>query len=629
MSFHLRNRRTACLSRRGHAGRRRGGFTVVAAFCLLAAIAFAALSVDIGMIALTRTRMQNAVDAAALAAAQEIPAAIQAAGEAGKSADQANAIAESAGRAMAVKVAGLNGVYIDGARDVKFGKRVYNKSTGKFAVSWGASPYNAVKVTAHMDNSNPKAPDKSLDLLFAPAVGRDAQKIVTSAAAYVEARDLILCLDYTASMNDDSTFAGIAKLGRPAVESNMLDIFKQLGLNLPKLPDTPQYMTVTGAVTGGPNVTVAFQGPGVSASCSQNITAVKLTFDNGATQSFSFSAKSVTAAGTGSNAKSYVTRADVTANKKTVSLYCANSDVKKAFGLDTVPYPYPVGSWDEYIDTTKTLGVYKTNYGYDVMGGYDWKYGKLTFVFYLLNMHSKYSETPALWKTSHYPFHAMKEGASLFCGYMGDLDFGDHVGLVTYDESARIETKLVEPQDGTVVDISSSPITGDYAAIDKIQRHKQAGHYASMTGIGYGLDKAIELLQKNGRYGARPTILLMTDGNANVAPSGWSKPGSWSWATLTDYDGNGSADYSTTDVNKLYAFYQAKRAIDFGYTIHTMTVGADADRDLMKAIAFAGNGEYIDVPGGSTVSSQEAGLKDAFRRIATLVPPAKLLIEQQ
>jgi Flp pilus assembly protein TadG len=626
MSFHSTGRcRVSTVAREA---RRRGGFTVVAAFCLLAAIAFAALSVDIGMIALTRTRLQNAADAAALAAAQEIPAAVQAAGAAGKSANEANRIAEDAGRAMAVKVAGLNGVYIDGDRDVKFGKRVYNKSTGRFAVQWGSSPYNAVKVTAHMDNSNPKAPDASLDLLFAPVFGQSAQKVVASGAAYVEARDLILCLDYTASMNDDSTFAGIPKLGRTAVESNMVQIFNQLGLNLPKLPDTPQYLSVTGKVTGGPNVTVTFKGPAVSASSASNITSVKLTFQNGGTQTFTFNAKTVTATGTSGNAKSYVTRADVASGGKTVSLYNSASEIKKAFGLDTVAYPYPAGSWDEYIDRSQDAGLYKLNYGYDVMGGYDWKYGKLTFVFYLLNMHSKYTDTPVLWKTSHYPFHAMKEGASLFCDYMGDLDFGDHVGLVSYDESARTETKLVEPLDGTSVDISSSPITGDYAAIDKIQRHKQAGHYASMTGIGYGVEEAIKLLQKHGRYGARPTILLMTDGNANKSPSGWSKPGGWDWAALTDYDGNGSADYSTADVDKLYAFYQAKRAIDLGYTIHTMTVGADADRDLMKAIAFAGKGEYIDVPGGGTIASQEVGLKDAFRRIATTVPPAKLLIER-
>lgn len=626
MSFRSMGRRR--VPALGPTNRRRGGFTVVAAFCLLAAIAFAALSVDIGMIALTRTRLQNAVDAAALAAAQEIPAAVQAAGAAGKSASQANAIAESAGRAMAVKVAGLNGVYVNGARDVKFGKRVYNKATGRFTVQWGASPYNAVKVTAHMDNSDAKAPDASLDLLFASAFGRDSQKLVASAAAFVEARDLILCLDYTASMNDDSTFAGIDKLGRPAVESNMLQIYSQLGLVLPKLPDTPQYLSVTGKAVGGPNVTVAFQGPAAAVSSTSNVTSVKLTFDNDATQTFTFSAKNVTATGTGGNAKRYVTRADVTSGGKTVSLYNGNADVKKAFGLDLIPYPYPKGSWDEYIDLTRTLGLYKLNYGYDVLGGYDWKYGKLTFVYYLLNVRHRYSDTPVLWKTSHYPFHAMKEGASLFCDYMGDLDFGDHVGLVSYDESARFETKCFEPLDGTAVDISSTPITGNYDAVDKIQRHRQAGHYSMYTGIGYGLEKSIELLQKHGRYGARPTILLMTDGNANVAPSGWSKPGGWNWAALTDYDGNGSADYTTSDVNKLYAFYQAKRAIDLGYTIHTLTVGVDADRDLMKAIAFAGKGEYIDVPGGSNVAAQETGLRDAFRRIATTVPPAKLLIER-
>jgi hypothetical protein len=607
---------------------RRGGFTAVAASCLVAAVAFAALSVDIGMIALTKTQLQNAVDAAAIAAAEEISSAVQKTGSAGGTADQANAVAESAGRAMAVKVAGLNGVYIDANRDVQFGKRSYDKGNKKFVVAWGASPYNAVKVTAHKDNDDPKAQDAALALSFAPFFGNKPQKIIASAAAYVESRDLILTLDYTASMNDDSTFNGMAKLGRSAVESNMLQIYNQLGLTLTKLPDTPQYLSASGSASGGVNVTVTFQGPSVSVTSNKSLSSVKLTFANGSTQTVSMSGKSDTASGSGSNGRSYVTQCAVTAGGKTVTVKGDAAAVKKAFGFDTVAYPYPGGGWDDFISQTFTAGLYKTNYNYDLVGGYTWKYGKLTLVQYLLNSRPSYADTPALWKTSHYPFQAMKEGASLFCSYMDDLDFGDYVGLVTYDESARMETKLYEPLDGAVVDISAKPLTDDYASIDTIQRHKQAGHYASMTGIGYGFDQAITMLQTYGRYGARPTILLMTDGNANVSPGGWKLPPGWSWDSLTDYDGDGQADYTTSDVNKLYAFYQAKRAVDLGYTIHTMTVGADADRDLMKAIAFAGGGQYIDVPGGSTVASQESALKDAFRRIATNVPPAKLLIER-
>ena len=63
-------------------------------------------------------------------------------------------------------------------------------------------------------------------------------------------------------------------------------------------------------------------------------------------------------------------------------------------------------------------------------------------------------------------------------------------------------------------------------------------------------------------------------------------------------------------------------------TIHTLAVGDDADRDLMKAIAFAGNGMYINVPGGSSVEEMEQQMLDAFSQIAAKVPPAQLVYDE-
>jgi hypothetical protein len=121
----------------------------------------------------------------------------------------------------------------------------------------------------------------------------------------------------------------------------------------------------------------------------------------------------------------------------------------------------------------------------------------------------------------------------------------------------------------------------------------------------------------------------MTDGQANVYPSGWSLPSGWNWAKHTDYDGNGTADYTTTDKSKQYAFYQATLAIANGYTLHTMSVGADGDDNLLKAIAFAGGGVFIDIPAGSTVAQVQEDLLDAFRQIAGKVPPPKLVCNEE
>ena len=87
--------------------KRPGVLVVMTGFCLIAVFAFVALSVDASRMVLTETKMQNACDAASLAAAQEITAAVNEAGESGDSADvDANSIAVEQARDMAETVAG-------------------------------------------------------------------------------------------------------------------------------------------------------------------------------------------------------------------------------------------------------------------------------------------------------------------------------------------------------------------------------------------------------------------------------------------------------------------------------------------------------------------------------------------
>ena len=62
---------------------RKGIFFVLAVVSLMAAMTFVGMSVDLGMITVTKTRMQSAADAAALGAAQEVVVGIREAGEQG------------------------------------------------------------------------------------------------------------------------------------------------------------------------------------------------------------------------------------------------------------------------------------------------------------------------------------------------------------------------------------------------------------------------------------------------------------------------------------------------------------------------------------------------------------------
>src|SRR5690606_12680005 len=101
--------------------------------------------------------------------------------------------------------------------------------------------------------------------------------------------------------------------------------------------------------------------------------------------------------------------------------------IKKTYNLNNTPYPYPSGSWDSFISYVKSDSQVNT-------AGYRKKYGKLNFVNYLLTEQMHSHQTPDLWKTPHYPFHAIKEGASLFTNFLRDIDFDDELGLVSYDD---------------------------------------------------------------------------------------------------------------------------------------------------------------------------------------------------
>lgn len=596
---------------------RRGVVVVLTALFLVVMFGFVAFSLDSGLISITQQSMQNAVDAASLAASQEIIAAVSE-GEGGGL--DANSIAIQAARDMAAEVAAANGVYVDPDSDVTFGKRVYDESSQTWDVLWNASPYNVVKVDAHRTGADTSAPNGKLKLAFGWAIGKDSVALETSGIAFVEARDIVVVLDYSGSMNDDSEMKSFGKLGQQAVEDNMEDIWEALGPPpAGSMTFEPQYLTLSdSAGPGEPQVTVTFKDKVVDVSADSDLDRVKLYFEgggdyqfysqSGTSGSYSYSNKSIWKVRVRCDGSDYVYFEDT------------NENVQEAFGLDSISYPYDDGSWYSFVDYVRTSSKVKD-------AGYKKMYGGQTMVNYLLEKKPRFSQTNELWKTPEYPFQSMKEGMTLFCEFLNDLEFGDELGLVSYATSAVTETGLNDASIPVTVDLGNNLITNDYDAINTIQVHKQAAHYSNTTGLGDGIKEANELLDEHGRYGARPTIFVMTDGNANVSPSSFSLPAEWNWNEVTDYDGDGAADYTTSDRHKQYAIYQAKQAVDAGYTVHTLSVGANSDTDIMEAIAHIGGGVWIDVPGGASVEEMTEQMLDAFNQIAAKVPPPQLVYE--
>jgi len=617
-------------------GGRHGSFMTLGLFCLIVCMTFVAFSVDVGMISLTQTRMQNAVDAAALAAAMEITHAIE---NAGDDVDDVVAYAQTQAADKAVEVAGLNDIFIDPDVDVIFGHRTYNEETEEFDIAWGETPSNVVKVVARKDNADMTAPDAKMQMLFAGVGGDQYASMRVVAVAYVESRDIVTVLDFSRSMNFDSYFADEfenedAQLPQAQLEANLHTVWEDLGSPaFGTMPWTPGWVTVPSSdgkvVAKWRNDKIDLHHTNWASTAGRK---VELRFSNSNVQEFNLLNGTNEYKGSGSNSGKVVNRVRVrtvsgSSWQYTIDFY-NNSDIKRGLGLTGVSYPYTVGSWDNYISMARETSSSATSYYEPEIEakGYRRKFGIMTFIHYLLKYESGHWETAPLWQTRHYPFHSVKEGEKLFCDFLENLNFSDHVGLISYDTSHRVEQTL----SGTgmpTVNISANPLTDDYEAIRDIIEHKQAAHYSYSTNMGGGIKDGKWLLDNYKREGARPTMLLMTDGNTNTMDSGESStlPAGWNWDELFDYDDDGTRDFETSNSQHKYALKKAKECADAGITVHCLSVGADANTALMEAIAHLGGGIYIVVPGGTSVSEMQEQIEDAFRQIAAMVPPAKLL----
>ena len=123
-------------------------------------------------------------------------------------------------------------------------------------------------------------------------------------------RDIMLVLDFSASMCYDSQFRNASTLGLPYVQSCLQQIYQDMHSPVyGTLQFTPQYATITGmAPTNGnmAQIVTQIQDNGVQVTSTKNITQVKLQFTDGSTQTLSGSGTSGTFNATGSNASKMV-----------------------------------------------------------------------------------------------------------------------------------------------------------------------------------------------------------------------------------------------------------------------------------------------------------------------------------
>lgn len=467
--------------------RRRGFVVVLAALLMVVIFAFLAFTVDIGYITLVKGQLHNAADASSLAAAMQMTTS------------DPNDVLFNVEQA-AIEVAAANpagdhdSVRLDVSQgDVEVGKRIWNETTAQFEYLWGAaaSPYNVVKVTARRNGG------ESLPLFFAPVLGHNTADLQVTSIAGFQPRDIMLVLDYSGSMNDDSELKSIDKLSQADIELNLEQIWEDLG---------------------------------------------------------------------------FPTYGDLEFEPKSLSEFSSRSrDPLRVLGLDDVHYPYPSGSWNDYIDYVQRSRVVED-------AGYENKYGYLTLINYWLEQRPMASQTPDLWQVRAQPITALKDAVSVFTGYLSAVQAEDNVGLVAYtypaDGGAKLERGLGR----------------DLVAIESIARQRQAAHYDNYTNIGAGMQKARLELSTNARVGADLVMVLMTDGIAN-------RP-------------------DNANTARQFALREAGLAADANIKIVTVSLGINADTALMQQIVDLTGGTHFNVPGGSSVAAYTAQLQDVFREIA-------------
>ena len=359
---------------------------------------------------------------------------------------------------------------------------------------------DAIRVTANLTTAR----GNPVTHLFGKVLGSSSSDVRARSTAFFQSRDIMLVLDLSSSMNDDSELRHVGPpplLPQSDVEANLLQIWTEMG--------SPTFGNMQ------------FQPTLISSD--------------------------------------------------------DNAEIMTLLGLDPVatPYPFPSGSWNDYIQYVKT-DSHVDNVGYKK------HYGYLTLVNYWLARQPSFHQTPVLWQTSEQPITAVKEAVSLFITFLTQVNTFDFLGLCSYTSASGQATL-------------ESSLTGNLQLIEDITWERQAGHYTTSTNIGAGIKTAREELIDNGRSPTFPKlIVLLTDGKAN-------RP--------TD-----------RAMGAQFARVQARFAGDEGFPILAISLGADfddEDKALMDDVARLSGGIHFNVPAGGSIAELSEDLNSIFLQIAS------------
>ena len=246
-----------------HGANRRGVIIVLTAIVLTIMLGFVAMTTDIGLITLVRTRLQSTADASAYAAALNL-------GSTTSSAD--DMITQAREIALLNFYGGSNqptGGQILADSDVTIG--TWDASNRTFTPGGTVASANAVKVVSRQSAASGNA----LKLLFGPLLGKSAVDIASTAIVMTkDATDAGNCFEKgilcgnSLQVNADAIFDNICCYGRRRVECGCNCDF----LNTSKLGSLPTSVIQYSAGGGLPGAIIrADKQPTLAQNCSQLI----------------------------------------------------------------------------------------------------------------------------------------------------------------------------------------------------------------------------------------------------------------------------------------------------------------------------------------------------------------------
>jgi Flp pilus assembly protein TadG len=477
--------------------RHRGAVLVLSAILMVVVLGIVAFAVDLGYIMLAKTQLQAAADAAALAAASSI-------GDRDKLIENAQEIGE-------LNHVGGSAVKIQSA-DVVVGTwdpYQANPSDRFVPMSDQSQPSNAVKVTARADGTTAETP--ALPLFFARVLNKQTANITAEAIATTNPRDICFVFDLSSSMNDDSdpygspfyqdlvqnlyddfgfgTYPGTEQaVGAPLGVSSINSLSNKN--NSPLLTTKPQYVTINGHSYRIPD---AYRFSKSESSSVRTQKAYAWVMDE------QLGGKSAQAALPGI---------------MPAALPVPNSG-------DTTNYNY----WKSFIDSYSSQLGYRRYVYFMMTKGRDQKVNGIYTPWAVgdtgdpnPNCVRNIDPVPIpgvslvlYFPAREQPTHSCRRSAIAAIQEIWDRNANtpaslrDQVSIITFDTQAGTSDPPIHSLDA------------DYeTAMLKCADLQATGASGVCTATGYGLRKAIEYLNANGRTNANKVVVLLTDGMPNI-----------------------------------------------------------------------------------------------------------------